>query len=125
MRVHEAADCGDLPALQAALAEMQHPEAEVDQLVTWGGGLPLAPFHRAAAAGRETCLKASAASILPPRAAPKLPPCSPEAALTFQRRLPAACRSSCWRAPTAIYSTARGAPLSITRRPMVPRNVWK
>ncbi|KAL4424384.1 hypothetical protein ABPG75_001685 [Micractinium tetrahymenae] len=58
LQVHAAIAAGDLPALQAAVEALQHPERELDVLVKLeGDATALAPLHRAAVGGRETCLK--------------------------------------------------------------------
>ena len=59
-RLHEAAEAGKLAELQAAIEALQHPESDVYVMLARGSGdaaVPRAAIHRAAAAGRETCLK--------------------------------------------------------------------
>lgn len=49
---------GDLPGLQAAVGLLQHPEQELDvRLRLEGEAAAMAPLHRAASGGKETCLK--------------------------------------------------------------------
>ena len=55
--LHDAVERGDLRSVQAAIEQLQHPERELDALLARGGGVPQAAIHRAAAAGRETCMK--------------------------------------------------------------------
>lgn len=56
--MHAAVADGDLPGLQAAVGALQHPEQELDALVAMEGeATALAPLHRAALGGKETCLK--------------------------------------------------------------------
>lgn len=56
--MHAAVVAGDLPGLQAAVVALQHPEQELDTLLTLEGeAVAMAPMHRAATGGKETCLK--------------------------------------------------------------------
>lgn len=58
LQVHSVVAAGDLPGLQAAVGLLQHPEQELDvQLRLEGEAAAMAPLHRAASGGKETCLK--------------------------------------------------------------------
>lgn len=62
--MHAAVVAGDLPGVQAAVEALQHPEQELDTLVTLDGeAVAMAPMHRAATGGKETCLKVGGRAV--------------------------------------------------------------